>query len=169
MPANIQSPQQAVSQSDHVVLVILAALVLLGLFIWLAGLGLKKILLPIIGILAGGIIGYIFSASLKIAIFPALIGLIVAIIIAAKITAQSVKSQLLWAFIFSLCGTLIIFVGMILLLIYKGAEPIKAISGRPTFYIALFAAMALFGSIIQSLFCKRSKKQSKTDKNVDNS
>jgi hypothetical protein len=168
MPADVQNPQQAVSQSDPLVLLILAAIVLLGLFIWLAGLGLKKILLPVIGILAGGTVGYLLAGNLKIALFPAAIGLIVAIIIAAKITAQSVKSQILWAFIFSLCGSIIVFVAMTLLLIYKGAEPIKAISHRPTFYIALFAAMTLFGTIIQTLFCKRPKKQSKTTQNADN-
>jgi uncharacterized membrane protein len=164
-------PQSAVGgpQSDPLVLLTLAALVLLGLFIWLAGLGLRKFLLPIIGLFAGAISGYLLAGNLIITLFLAAIGLIVAIIIAAKITAQSVKGQLLAAFIFSLCGTIIVLVGMILLLIYKGAEPINAISRRPTFYIAFFAAMTLFGTIVQTLFCKRPKKQSKTDQNADNS
>jgi hypothetical protein len=166
--ADAQNPQQAVSHSDPAVLLILFAIVLLGLVIWLAGLGIKKILLPIIGIFVGAIIGYLVSGSIKIALIPAAIGLIVAIIVAAKITTQSVKGQLLWAFIFSLCGTITVFVAMILLLVYKGAEPIKAISRRPTLYIAFFAAMTLFGTIIQAFFCKRPKKQSKTDEIADN-
>jgi hypothetical protein len=168
MLANAQDVEQAAAKSDPVVLVILGLTVLLGLFIWLAGLGIRKVLFPVIGILIGGTIGHLITGIFLFALLLAAAGLVIAIILTKKITAQSVKGQLLWAFIFSVCGAIIVFAGMILLLIYKGAEPIKAISYRPTFYICLFAAMTLFGTIVQSLFCKRLKKRLQNRQNADN-
>jgi uncharacterized membrane protein len=167
MLAIAQNLEQAGSNSDLAVLVILAVVVLLGLFIWLAGLGIKNILFPVIGILLGGTVGYLITRGYKLALVLALFGLLLAFILAKKISALSVKSQTLWAFIFSLCGTIIIFVGMILLLVYKGAEPIKTITQKPPFFIALFAAMTLFGTIIQSIFSKKPKNQSKNNPNAD--
>jgi uncharacterized membrane protein len=40
-------------------------------------------------------------------------------------------------------------VGMVLLLLYKGAEPVTAITQRGTFYAAIFGAMVLIGAFVQ--------------------
>lgn len=57
------------------------------------------------------------------------------------------------AWFYSIMGTLLIFAGMILLLLYKGATPISRIADNRMFYAAVFVAMSAFGTIIQLLFC----------------
>ena len=168
MLANVQNIGQTVSQSSPIALLILWIVVLLGLFIWLGGLGLRKILFPVIGILTGGITGFLLTNNFKWALLFAALCLIIAIIIEWKLISSSVKSRLFWAFLFSLCGTIMVCAGMILLLVYKGAYPIKTISEKPVLYISIFAAMTLFGTIIQSVFCKGSKKQLQKEENADN-
>jgi len=56
-------------------------------------------------------------------------------------------------------GTILVFAGMIMLLLYKGVEPISQISSRQTFYATVFAAMAVFGMIVQLLFCRHAAKK----------
>ena len=63
------------------------------------------------------------------------------------------------ALCFSVIGTILIFAGMILLLVYKGAAPVGLISSRPVTYAGVFAAMALFGTLEQLLLCRVGKKQ----------
>lgn len=160
--------EATMSNSSPAVLLILWIVVLLGLVIWLGGLGLRKILFPVIGVLAGGIAGFLLTNNFKWALLPAAFGLIIASIIEWKLVSNSVKGQLFWAFIFSLCGTIMVCAGMIWLLIYKGATPIKTINENKVLYFGTFAAMTLFGTIIQSMFCKRPKKQLQTEENADN-
>jgi len=57
-------------------------------------------------------------------------------------------------------GTMLIFGGMILLLLYKGGVPISSIYSRPPFYGAIFTIMIVFGTIEQLLLCKRVKRDS---------
>ena len=64
----------------------------------------------------------------------------------------------------SVSGTILIFTGMIGLLIYKGALPVRAIAANMPFYILVFAAMAGFGTVEQLVFCKI-RKRGKQDKN----
>ena len=53
--------------------------------------------------------------------------------------------------IFAIMGAGLIFIGMIILLFYKGSEPITYIAERPAFYSLVFGAMAAFGTFIQLL------------------
>lgn len=55
-------------------------------------------------------------------------------------------------------GTVIIFTGMIMLLFYKGSEPVTLISQRPWFYLIVFAAMIIFGSAVQLVLSPQSHK-----------
>ncbi len=79
------------------------------------------------------------------------------IIIAALAAIFITGGFLLWRLTSALCcatlGTLLVFAGMILLLLYKGAEPISSISRRTLFYAAVFIAMIAFGTIEQLLLC----------------
>lgn len=63
------------------------------------------------------------------------------------------------ALCFSVLGTILIFAGMIVLLLYKGAAPVGRISSRPLIYGGIFAAMALFGTVEQLLLCRGAKKK----------
>ena len=84
-------------------------------------------------------------------------------IIAAVAAVVLISGILFWrwtsATFFSVSGTMVIFLGMILLLSYKGAGPITHIRGNPFIAAAIFLAMAGFGTIVQLLLCKSSKKE----------
>jgi len=79
------------------------------------------------------------------------------IIIAALVTIFIMGGLFLWRLTSALCcatlGTLLVFAGMILLLLYKGAAPISSISRRTLFYAAVFIVMIVFGTIEQLLLC----------------
>ncbi len=51
-------------------------------------------------------------------------------------------------------GTILVFAGMILLLLYKGSMPVTVICQRGSLYTGIFIAMAAFGTIEQLLFCR---------------
>ena len=84
-------------------------------------------------------------------------------IIAAPAVIFLVCGVLLWrcttALFFSVMGTIVVFLGMILLLSYKGTESVSYIRGKPLISAAVFLAMATFGTIVQLLLFKSSKKQ----------
>jgi hypothetical protein len=84
-------------------------------------------------------------------------------IIAAVAALFLVCGMFLWrlasALFFSVTGTVVIFLGMILLLSYKGTEPISHISSNPFISAAIFFAMVGFGAIVQLLLCKDRKKE----------
>ena len=54
----------------------------------------------------------------------------------------------------SLMGTICIFAGMILLLIFKGSLPITTIGSKPTFYLTVFGGMTAFGTVEQIFLYK---------------
>jgi len=58
-------------------------------------------------------------------------------------------------------GTMLIFSGMSLLLMYKGTAPINAIFRRPLFYGIVFSAMLVFGAVEQLVLCKHKDGKSK--------
>lgn len=64
-------------------------------------------------------------------------------------------------------GTMLIFAGMILLLLYKGSVPISGICNRSLFYAGVFGAMTAFGTVIQLLLCPRLEKSAKRKKEVE--
>jgi hypothetical protein len=84
-------------------------------------------------------------------------------IIAAAAAVLLVCGMVLWRFtsslFFSVLGTMVIFLGMILLLSYKGFEAVNYV--RSNLYIAggVFLAMAAFGTIVQLLLCKGKKEK----------
>ena len=84
-------------------------------------------------------------------------------IIAAVAAIFLVCGMFLWrlasALFFSVTGTVVIFLGMILLLSYKGTEPISHIRSNPFISAAIFFAMIGFGAIVQLLLCKDKKKE----------
>lgn len=84
-------------------------------------------------------------------------------IIAASAVIFLICGVVLWrwttAFFFSVLGTMVVFLGMILLLSYKGTEPVSHIRSKPLISAAVFLAMAAFGTIVQLLLFKSSKKQ----------
>ena len=88
-------------------------------------------------------------------------------IIAAPAVIFLICGVVLWRFtsalFFSITGTMVIFLGMILLLLYKGAEPVSYVRGKPLIFAAALVVMAAFGTIIQLLLCKGPKKEKTTD------
>ncbi len=218
--------------------------VLLGLFIWLGGLGFKKVLIAIVGAVSGGICGFFISgrnivtavASAALAaviaiklerIFIAILAGVLAAILGfavlakpyieieneggatlvkwdevqslsiqqtteeAKVYITDFVNEAKWilyqmpvykravivAFVViflaagfyqrrltsALCcaalGTILIFAGMILLLLYKGAAPISRICRNQLFYQGIFGIMTAFGTAEQLLLCQRIKER----------
>jgi len=88
-------------------------------------------------------------------------------IIAAPAVIFLICGVILWRFtsalFFSVLGTMVLFFGMILLLLYKGNQPVDQIRGKPIIYAGVFLAMAAFGTIEQLLLCKGSKKKKVTE------
>lgn len=64
------------------------------------------------------------------------------------------------ALYFSAAGTMLVFAGMVLLLLYKGVMPVSRICRRPSVYSGVFAAMVVFGTAEQLLLCRSAKAQS---------
>ena len=221
--------------------------VIAGLFIWLGGLGFRKLLLPTAGAITGAVCGFfiigqnlisvVFSAALAAGIATILERLFIAILTAALAaafafvvlagpyiensqqaatirpggmsaqgTAISVRESAkimkayiigagqrikhaglqmpmyhwaiimvsalifivagfsLWRLAMALCcsvlGTILIFAGMILLLLYKGAVPVSIICSKSSYYATAFIAMIAFGTIEQLLLCKHPQTRS---------
>jgi len=185
-----------------------------GLFIWLGGLGLKKVFSLIAGAAAGGICGRLLIGSTLLPIASsAVVGALIAVMlerafmillaaavagtisffilaciynlsigngleetlqampvsslaILGAVTAASVIGGIYFynltsAVSCAVLGTVLIFTGMVLLLIFKGAKPLSAISGKPVFYGAVFIAMVGFGSVEQLLLCRGERKRAK--------
>jgi len=198
------------------------AAVIVGLFVWLGGLGFRKLLVAIIGAVGGGSCAFLMHGRdiMPIAVAAA-IGVVAAIIferlfitimtaalaalfgfailaglydtdfseglkraclqmplytwvvIAALVVVFIIAGFYLWRLTSALCcaalGTMLVFAGMIMLLLYKNAEPVTAISRSPAFYAAVFLAMIVFGTLEQLLLCKppngqpRAKEEKGTD------
>jgi hypothetical protein len=220
--------------------------VLLGLFIWLGGLGFRRILAAIVGAVSGGICGFFISGrnivpvviSTGITMFVAVIfekifiaaltGILAAVICfaffakpyigneeslngfqerktgkmkmyldaeesvemakgfavdfvaevkqiffrlpgysKAVMTAVVVfftataafRQRLTAAFCCAALGSMLIFAGMIMLLLYKGAAPVSSICRNQVFYQSIFGIMTAFGLAVQLLLCQRIKEK----------
>lgn len=214
------------------------ACVLLGLFVWLGGLGFRKVLAAIVGAASGGIGGFFISGQnimttaisaglaaviavvLERVFITILAGVLAAILGFAVLagpyienageatsvewdksrnisTRQTIETaevyiarfaaeterifsrmlvyeraiiaalavifaaagfflrRLTSAFCCAALGTILIFAGMILMLLYKGAAPISRICQNQLYYIGIFAAMTAFGMTEQLLLCQR--------------
>ncbi len=58
-------------------------------------------------------------------------------------------------------GTLLVFVGLVLLLMFKGAVPVTRIVSRAPFYGLVFGGMVGFGTLEQFLLCRRAERRRK--------
>jgi len=67
------------------------------------------------------------------------------------------RQRLTSAFCCAVLGTVFIFAGMILLLLYKGAAPVSRICQNQLFYQGIFGVMTAFGMAEQLLLCQRIK------------
>jgi hypothetical protein len=113
----------------------------------------------------GGAIGEIKTFGLdagdKIVQAGTRIPLYIWAIMAAAAAITLVLGTFLWRFIsalfFSVLGTIVIFLGMILLLSYKGTEPFSHIRSKPFISGAAFLSTIAFGTIVQLLLSKGSK------------
>jgi len=92
---------------------------------------------------------------------------IIAAIGAASIAAGFFLWRIISAFCCAVVGTTLIFAGMILLLLYKGSEPLSRIYNGGWFYAAIFAAMTGFGTIEQLLFHQPALRKVKADSRSD--
>ncbi len=251
----LQDFEQAAARFAPLVLIVpgLAAVVI-GLFVWLGGLGFRKLLLGAAGATAGGVCGFFLIgrnlaaaailaglAALAAIIFERLFLVVLAVILATVVSftvlawphmqptntagpghpagtspqgqtatvhhsiestkayavnlGQAIKRicsempahswailaaamaasivaalwlrRLVWALCCAVLGTSLIFAGLILLMLYKGAAPISRITMRSPFYAAVFAGMAAFGTVEQLLLCCRRDKRSAKGKEAD--
>lgn len=191
--------------------------VLAGLFVWLGGLGARRVLAAIVGAVSGGICGFFITGwNIGLAAAIAAIAAIIAaafekifitilvaalaavfalavfvrpyieiknaadfstgikqaciqipaynwVIIVALVVFFIAAGFLLFRLTSALCcatlGTMLIFAGMILLLLYKGAAPVSGIYNRSSFYAAVFVVMTGFGTVGQLLLCQCPHKQ----------
>lgn len=69
------------------------------------------------------------------------------------------RRRLTLAFCCAVLGTMFIFAGMILLLLYKGAAPVSRICQNWLFYQGVFGIMTAFGMAEQLLLCQRIKER----------
>jgi len=238
----IQNFERAAGRFDTGVLADLGLVcVLIGLFVWLGGLGFRKLLLVLVGLLVGGICGFLLTGrNAVLALISAAAGAIAAtalervfiviiasglsvvvgiVILSAPYSQRTVNSPLYYGYenelengVFnaeqsleitkmyiadlasslkracsqmpgynwvivaalggivilggfyaerltsalccSVLGTVLIFSGMILLLLYKGTTVISYIFERPLFYAGVSLAMISFGTIEQLVLCK---------------
>jgi hypothetical protein len=186
--------------------------VVLGLFVWLGGLGFRNLLAAAVGAAAGGVCGYMatnhnlgftvlaavlsgFFAVLFERVFITVLAVVLAAIIGfvvvaevhgadfsagfekiclaipiygwlllAAIAAGSILVAFyLWRFVSALCcstiGTILVFAGMILLLVSKGAAPAITIGAKATFYATICLGMVAFGTIEQLVLCPRTHQE----------
>lgn len=247
--------EQAATQFNTIVLVGLGiTAVLLGLFIWLGGLGLRKQLLIAVGALCGGLCAFLTSGhNITLTVFAAAIAAVIATkfekIFLAVLTgtlavalsfaimtrpymnksehsAQTTQNQsqihgqtytiqqtmqvlkaythdlgsmikhaclqmppyywliilalaviftivgfFFWTIASALCcatlGTISIFFGMTMLLLFKASAPLTAICTRTPFFMFVFAAMVIFGTLEQLMLCKYTTKKSILKKRQD--
>jgi hypothetical protein len=60
-------------------------------------------------------------------------------------------------------GTLMVFAGLVLLLMFKGAAPVTRIESRVVFYGLVAAGMVGFGTLEQFLLCRRTESRHKAE------
>ncbi|MHC4658908.1 MAG: hypothetical protein ACYS83_06990 [Planctomycetota bacterium] len=219
----VQELEQTAGNLDPPILIGVGVVtVIVGLFVWLGGLGLRRYLTAVLGLLAGGIVAFfltdhniiaagasaavcavialafekIFVTALAVVlamvcVFAALAGLLhkadlntglmhacsqmpvyTWAIIASTAVILIIAAVYLWRFTSALCcaafGTILVFAGMILLLVHKGATPMSSICTSTPLYIAVFGAMTAFGTTEQLLLYKPPRKQPTKKKETDN-
>jgi hypothetical protein len=61
--------------------------------------------------------------------------------------------------VFSVLGTGLIFIGMLVVLLYKGAQPISHVYERAALYNTVILVMIVFGTAVELLLCSRKNKK----------
>lgn len=194
---------------------------LIGLIVWLGGLGLRRALALLLGAAVGGVCGFfiidqniiighniilmvivvilggavaLILGKIFISILSAGLAVAVALVVFMDIYKADFGSGLdeillqlptyslfvmaalgivfilaglfLWRVTAALCystlGAILVFAGMVLLLLYKGAMPISCILARQQYYVVAFGAMVAGGTIEQLVFCRSTEKGPKT-------
>jgi hypothetical protein len=126
--------------------------ILIGLVSWLAGLKLKRILVPLAVMAAAGLICYFLKGkNVNLSAVVAAVAFIIAIILQFILISDSVIWNWLLSFVFSVLGAVLFFTGLILLISYKGSDPAYLIRQRQNYYAAVFVLMVVFGAIVQVL------------------
>jgi hypothetical protein len=142
--------------------------VLLGLFVWLGGMAFGRSLVAVIGAAGGGVCGFFMTGR---NIMPAMVWAAAAVVIALVLWKMLTGGYFFWrlfsAVFCSASGTILVFAGMTLLLLYKGAAPAKSIAGKQSFYLAVVAGMFAFGTVEQLLLCRRFGKKPLRKKQAD--
>ena len=75
--------------------------------------------------------------------------------------------RLVAAAAYSAIGTTVIFIGMVMVLLNKGSEPVTRISRNFDLYIIASVSMVLFGTLTQLVLCKPAKKKITTKNDGD--
>lgn len=216
----LQNFERTGDQLSPTALIVLGMVcVLTGLFIWLGGLGFRKVLVAVAGVGGGAICGFLIAGrNVILAMVLATVAVVIAIIlekifitimsaalaaflgfavlagpyvedaeglkqtcsqmplyswviISALIIIFIVAGFFFWRLTSALCcatlGTILVFAGMILLLSYKGSEPIGHISSAKPYYTIIFAAMVAFGTIEQLFLCRSAKDKLKSEKGAN--
>ena len=153
----------SVTLSFHSLLGMGISFTLCGLVIWLSGLALTRIAACTVGGFAGCVAAYVlFNSSTQIIgagiIVGVLVGVIFELLISSLLGFGNFGYNFSMAITTAFSGTIMIFIGMILLLSLKGAQPIPYISGRQNFFLSVIFAMVTFATIEQLIFCKKAFK-----------
>ena len=157
----IQYVEQTVVSFDHNLTLILGlAGVLIGLFLWLGGLGLTRSLAIVTGAAGGAVAGYILTEhDTLFTILAAFAGMVIALVVERILRTifgtSFIFGRLIPAVVFAMVGTILIFAGMTSLLIFKGTHPDRLFGTRQAFYDTTFGVMAVFGSLTQLMLCPR--------------
>lgn len=166
----LQNFEQAAATLDPKIMVAAGLIsVLSGLFVWLGGLGFRKVLVTVAGVTVGAVCAFfVIGCNILLAIIIGIVTGSVAMILEKILIAGSVFWRLVSALGCAVLGTLLIFAGMIMLLSYKGIQPVSYIGQRQSFYLGVFSAMVIFGMVAQLLFCRGVQKHPIRKKDANN-
>ena len=118
---------------------------------------------------------YIIDVGDRVQLICIQMSVIVWAIIAVMVVIAILARLYLWNVTSALCcavlGTILIFAGMVLLLMYKGAMPVTVIDQKASLFAAVFGAMVAFGTIEQLVLCpwfegRRKKRKEAGDANA---
>jgi len=91
-----------------------------------------------------------------LAIFIGVIaGLTIEALLSHLVGYASFGYNLTIAAVSAVSGAFLVLLGMIFLLLLKGANPLKHVSANPKLYLIVLFAMAVFGTFEQLIFCTK--------------
>ncbi len=131
-----------------------------GLIIWLAGLGMARLAAAVIGGFAGCFTAYVFFTAgfelLALAAFVGVaLGLLIELLLSHSIGYATYGYNLIMAILTAASGSILAVLGMIFLLYYKGADPLRHVDFHQKLYLTVLFAMIVFGTLEQLIFCRK--------------